>query len=927
MILSIRHRRILCATLIVGLPPLVLAGAWRLAGAAALEDDLIYYLPVRAFIGQAVRGGEWPLWNPHTALGTSLAADPQGGLWYPPTLLFVALPALWAYPMTICLHFSLAGTGMYRFLRACGRVWPAALLGAVAFEFCGFLVGHRAHLTILQATAWLPWILFAWHRFAGTGRRRHFAIAAVCLGLQTLVQHTQITILGAAITTAYVAFVLTPQRRSLLWQYPLGSALGAMIAGVQLLPTLAAFADGTRGSPAYYLFVENSYAPTSFFLWLFPFLFGARTPNFYDRPWWGWSHYCEQATYASIAVLLLAVAAIALWRRDRQVRFWCVLAVVCLVLALGKFTPLAGLLFHVPVLQSFRAPARWIVGFDVAMVALAAAGVDAFLRGGPDAALLRRRLRTVVTRVLPAMAAVSLLCMVVARVGAPRLFNDRIAADIAAAITPANPAIWMPLALMLITAAVLWNVCSQPGPALSPAGAGGGWDRRFGAVFAVVLVDLASVAAFVDVDVREYPNARALLDSSLAQAIGGRSEGDGGRLWVPRTAADYTRPVEVLSPQMNLLHGIDTFHGYGPMWPAANRLLLRFMPWGSSQDALDLLWNPKLLQTLGVRWLAARSEQERELMSLACAGPLPSPVLTTCDGNREMRLRGTVARWPVAPDRPGVYAAEFRVAPGADNKDRWYFSLVDASDQDVGATFWYEPADHAGGPRTMRAVFLCLRPAPGASLRAYGEPRCDVAISGVRFGRVADWPPRRPTQTPYRQVADLAGGVTLYELPDARPRFAWTDRVTTVNAVAEAVERLRFDPDGVGLPTGAVVESPFALRFDEPGETGPRREAAAIRVTSERLNCITLRVSAARPGLLVFNDSFDAGWMATIDGTPSSILRTNAAVQSVSVPSGEHTVVWRYWPTGLTPGIIVSVAGCIALVGMLAMPNRRPRRA
>jgi len=122
------------------------------------------------------------------------------------------LAALVAYPVTIILHFALAAWGMYRFLRAGGRDWPEALLGAVAFELSGFLIAHRVHLTMLEAVAWLPWMLYAWRRLAQTGKGKHFALASALVGGQMLVQHTQISILSLMLLTAFAAVVLLPAR-------------------------------------------------------------------------------------------------------------------------------------------------------------------------------------------------------------------------------------------------------------------------------------------------------------------------------------------------------------------------------------------------------------------------------------------------------------------------------------------------------------------------------------------------------------------------------------------------------------------------------------------------------------------------------------------------------------------------------------------
>ncbi|MBN1490699.1 MAG: YfhO family protein [Phycisphaerae bacterium] len=915
MTLSGRQRRLLCAALFIGLPPVMLAGAWRLGGASALEDDLIYYLPVRAFIGEAIADGEWPLWNPHVGMGTSLAADPQGGLWYPPTWLFAILPMLWAYPVTICMHFSLAAWGMYRFLRAIGREWRAALLAAVAFEFCGFLVGHRAHLTILQAAAWLPWMLYAWHQFAVSPRRGYLVLASAALGLQMLIQHIQITVLCVVIVTAYVAVMLWPRRRSLLWWYPAGVIAGGMIGAVQTLPMLAAFARSTRSAPAYYLFVENSYTPTSLFMWLFPFIFGTRTPNFYDQPWWGWSHLCEQATYASIAVLVLAAASLALWRRDRQVRFWWLAGGACMLLALGRFTPLARLLFHVPLFGSLRVPARWVIGFDVAMVVLAASTFDALLRGGDTAAAVRRWTHRFVLRGLPIAAGLCFVAMAVVRAMPDAVAGGRVADAIRSGIDPRNPAIWVPALLMVATAWALLQVCRDAGP------------RHVLMLFAVVLVDLASFAAFVDVDTRQYLDVEALFSSPLAQAID-EAEGprlkpeadafSAERLWVPRVQADYARPVDVLWPHTNLLHGVSVFNSYGPLWSAESRLLFRFMPWGSSEDAVGLLRNPALLQAFGVRWLAVRTDAERELMGFA--GPQADPPLDAMFKPGEVITIRDFSGFelPVSVPAPGLYAAEFRSLPIGRNANRWFLWIGDGNGNEASDCRMFDPADHGVIERTVRYYLRVPEPVPAAVLRGWVDPGGAVSITDVRFGRVAGLASIAVPE-PYRHVADLPNGVTLFELDTPRPRLAWADHVTVIPDVAPTVERLRLDPQGVGLPGGVIVDRAVPAAASEPA-------AGDVEIVHETLQRLAADVRRTQAEVLVFNESHDPGWRAWIDGEPAEILRANAVVQAVAVPAGAHRVEFRYWPQALTAGLALSLAALVGLALALVL-NLRGRSA
>ena len=60
------------------------------------------------------------------------------------------------------------------------------------------------------------------------------------------------------------------------------------------------------------------------------------------------------------------------------------------VLAMGDATPLARLLYHVPILNSFRAPARHFIELTVAVSVLSGLGVAAILQQQVSARLLRK---------------------------------------------------------------------------------------------------------------------------------------------------------------------------------------------------------------------------------------------------------------------------------------------------------------------------------------------------------------------------------------------------------------------------------------------------------------------------------------------------------------------------------------------------------
>ncbi len=66
--------------------------------------------------------------------------------------------------------------------------------------------------------------------------------------------------------------------------------------------------------------------------------------------------------------------------------------------------------------------------------------------------------------------------------------------------------------------------------------------------------------------------------------------------------------------------------------------------------------------------------------------------------------------------------------------------------------------------------------------------------------------------------------------------------------------------------------------------------------------------------LLFLSDSYDKGWSASIDGISTPISRANYTFRAVSLPSGEHRVVFRYHPESFRWGTIVGVVSLFIIV-------------
>jgi len=82
---------------------------------------------------------------------------------------------------------------------------------------------------------------------------------------------------------------------------------------------------------------------------------------------------------------------------------------------------------------------------------------------------------------------------------------------------------------------------------------------------------------------------------------------------------------------------------------------------------------------------------------------------------------------------------------------------------------------------------------------------------------------------------------------------------------------------------------------------------------------VRVRVESPKPAVLVLLDAFDNGWTARLEnGTELPILRANALVRAVVVPSGAHVVTFSYRTPLLRAGAAASLAGCLLCLGLIS---------
>ncbi len=121
-------------------------------------DAVTQFYPWYSYLGESLRSGNIPGWNPYQLSGVPFAGAPLSGWAYLPAMvLFTLLPLGAAAAGYLLAHLLLAGLGTYALARALRMNVAGALLAAVAYEFTGYLLFRSVCcLAFSGIYAWLP---------------------------------------------------------------------------------------------------------------------------------------------------------------------------------------------------------------------------------------------------------------------------------------------------------------------------------------------------------------------------------------------------------------------------------------------------------------------------------------------------------------------------------------------------------------------------------------------------------------------------------------------------------------------------------------------------------------------------------------------------------------------------------------------------
>ncbi len=364
-----RHPAWLGDLLLVVVSAFILTGTRGLGLAfSADEDSLLFYIPLRHLLSDPLV--DW--WDPYMFCGFPLDSNPQVQNFYPLNILYMFLPTLLAYGLSLWLHMAIGGGGIAFLLHRLGCSVHGRRMGALIFLFSTFWQAKITNAGMLAGCAWTGFslggavALFEDKDF----NPRWLIVSAAGLALSVMggMPHPPVLI-GLGIGFLTLQYLLKGRQFGIRIGARALAVLGLalLLSATTWLPALENMPRTNRGP----LTEEGAFAGSLSVMELPAAIFGGLSQHELVRldPW-------EGTAVISVMGLVLAVLGIRKnWRRHWA---WLAMILFALVISTGPNLYLAKLLREaVPGVDRFNLPNRSLLLATTGLAVFAGLGIDA----------------------------------------------------------------------------------------------------------------------------------------------------------------------------------------------------------------------------------------------------------------------------------------------------------------------------------------------------------------------------------------------------------------------------------------------------------------------------------------------------------------------------------------------------------------------
>jgi hypothetical protein len=856
----------------------------------------------------------WSLWTDLMLSGYPSFADIQFLTWYPLRLIG------FNFNLFVISAYAFAAFFTYGLVYRLTRSKAASVAAGLIYGMSGFMTAHLGHTTIIHAAAHAPLILWAVDRVAERREGTWVVVGATGTVLCLLGGHPQIFVYTMVLAGSFALYhiVRLPGgirgRAKLAGLYAGMLGLGLCLGAVQILPLMEIAPLSVRQAWSYADFISYSIPVEQGPMVIFPNLYGGIAP-FWPSYFGAWNM-TELSCYIGITTLLLGAIAVMVRPKYSHTTFWGCVALTAFLFCFGGATFIAEIVYHLPIIGKFRVPARAAFILSLAMAILAGIGL-AYLE---TAKLGSKRL----TMIFSGFVAALVVALIGISITYPAI--QSVAMTKTGFALPGmlqNPAVYQPIILAIFGAIAVLLIA---------------WKRSHPTVailLVVIVIDMGSFGWYYEWRVAGTDPATLDVDAEW-QAIQEDLKANGGRLLTVHGAGPKMNPG---SANINIVHGIPSVTGYGPL------MLSRYSAAtgaGSSGTITPIPSASPLLKLLDISWVdfMKSGPDDGLLLNHGCGnvsnlGPfrlqLPSGIMANkvrlvsqMGCSVQIAQDTTVLQIKAFDDKDVSSPIVMNLLAGRDTAE-WSHERLDVAQAvkhqlpaihnsfDAGGFrgHWYEanlPVGDMNTPTAIAALELSWPTDITGSIRISELTLIDettgsqysVPLNSYNFADPDIWQNQATHSDGSMIVKYLHRLGRAWLVDDVRQEPA--DAILAAIKSGKLADGTTFAPENLALVEEQVTP---------PAPKSTDTDKGTVSLISSETRHLVLDVDTPSPSFVVVSQTHYPGWQAIVNDQPAKLYQTNYAFQGVEVPAGQSRVEVVFSPRSFKIGAAISIIGII----------------
>jgi hypothetical protein len=372
------------------------------------RDLMLTEMPLRDYMGERLRSGHLPQWYPYEIMGIPFAGGLVANPFHPLVLLHLFFSSAVAVKWRILLAYLLGLIGAYRLARRFEASRPAAIAGACAFAFSGYIISVNNDMPFLTPLVTAPWMVAAALRLTERQVWRDVVALGVWWALVFYGGDAQLFLECGLVTVALllaierpwegldkawneggISGVLAALRPRAITRFSLGAVLAGLLSAAELLPAFSLRHQFERETWKETTQLGRTWAVSKF---RFPdYLFPRFVPDAWREQMGAIQN--PRLDYFAFSLFLGATAVFlcvpGLLRKTKTRTILGVMLALSFWLAMGWYGGFLEIWWKVaPFFSKFRYPEKYVAVMILILCPLVAAGVDAVRSGSRRAGIV-----------------------------------------------------------------------------------------------------------------------------------------------------------------------------------------------------------------------------------------------------------------------------------------------------------------------------------------------------------------------------------------------------------------------------------------------------------------------------------------------------------------------------------------------------------